>query len=120
MKSKLIKCALLITLFFSLPIAVTLGAQNPNDNSLSVLQAFDQQQSQHESNPSGISSHQKQVVMFLMGVPLLILLLATAAIGIAMGIYGKPWFLAHIILACLTVSLALAHVVVGLVWFYPF
>jgi len=89
-------------------------------NSIAVLQAFDQQQAQHDNNQSTISAHQKQVIMFLMGVPLLLLILLTAAVGIAMGIFGKPWFLTHMILASLTISLALAHVVIGLVWFYPF
>jgi len=104
----------------SLVLGAETNASATEGNSITVLQAFDQQQTQHENNQSTISAHQKQVVMFVMGVPLLILILLTAAIGIAMGIFGKPWFLAHMILASLTISLALAHVVVGLVWFYPF
>ena len=58
--------------------------------------------------------------MFVMGVPLLILLLVTGALGIAMGVYGKQVFVAHMVFAGLTMTLALAHAVVGIVWFYPF
>jgi len=47
-------------------------------------------------------------------------LLSTAALGIAMGVYGKPVYLAHMICAGLTVTLAVVHVIVGLVWFRPF
>lgn len=58
--------------------------------------------------------------MFLLGVPLLILLLITGALGIAMGIYGKQVFVLHMIFAGLTVTLAFVHAIVGVIWFYPF
>lgn len=59
-------------------------------------------------------------VMFGLGAPLLILLLVTATLGIAMGVYGKPVYLAHMICAGLSVTLAVVHAIVGLVWFRPF
>ena len=60
------------------------------------------------------------LVLFMLGVPLLILLLITGALGIAMAIYGKQVFVMHMLCAGLTVTLAFVHVIVGLVWFYPF
>ena len=60
------------------------------------------------------------LVMFFLGVPLLILLIATVTLGIAMGVYGKQVFLPHMICAGLSMTLALGHAVVGIVWFYPF
>jgi hypothetical protein len=53
-------------------------------------------------------------------VTLLILILLTAAMGIRMGIYGKDVFVAHMVLAGLTVTLAIAHAIAAIVWFNPF
>ena len=73
--------------------------------------------------PAGVTvigDHEKQVIMFSIGAVLLALLIGTASVGIAVAVFGKPLFLVHMILAGLTVTVALIHVVVGLVWFYPF
>jgi len=67
-----------------------------------------------------IDDERKHLVMFAMGAPLLILIFITAGLGVAMGIYGKDVYLAHMIFAGLSLTLALAHAVVGVVWFYPF
>lgn len=67
-----------------------------------------------------ISDERKRLVMFSLGVPLLILILLTGGLGIAMGVYGKPVFLAHMVCAGLSMTLALGHAIVGIVWFYPF
>lgn len=67
-----------------------------------------------------IEDQTKRLIMFLMGVPLLLLLLTTGALGIAMGVYGKPVFVAHMVCAGLSMTLAMGHAVVGIVWFYPF
>jgi hypothetical protein len=58
--------------------------------------------------------------MFGLGAPLLILLLITGSLGVAMGVYGKPVYLAHMVCAGLSVTLAIVHAIVGLVWFRPF
>lgn len=94
------------------------GAQA--NNGTQVLEAFDRQQVKRVNQASELSDHKKHLIMFIMGVPLLILLLITGGLGIATGIFGKHVFIAHMIFAGLTVTLALAHVIVGLVWFYPF
>jgi len=48
------------------------------------------------------------------------LLLVTGGLGVAMGVYGKQVFVAHMICAGLSMTLAIAHAIVGIVWFYPF
>jgi hypothetical protein len=58
--------------------------------------------------------------MFSIGAVLLILLISTASVGIAVAVFGKRLFVVHMVLAGLTVTMALVHVAVGLVWFFPF
>lgn len=89
-----------------------------------VMQSFtanpDTANSSSSSDKSRVEDRQKRLVMFMLGVPLLLLLLVTGGLGVAMGIYGKPVFVAHMLCAGLSMTLALAHAVVGIVWFYPF
>ena len=88
-------------------------------NNASVMQAFTSNEV-IESEIVAIEDETKRLVMFFLGVPLLILLIATVALGVAMGVYGKQVFLPHMICAGLSMTLALGHAVVGIVWFYPF
>jgi len=92
---------------------------NPANDSAQILQAFNRQHREAEHAKS-ITDKDKQRVMFLLGVVLITLVLTTGGLGIAMGLYGKPVFLAHMIFAGLTMTLAVAHAIVGIVWFYPF
>jgi hypothetical protein len=87
--------------------------------SAQILQAFNKQHSDSEHAKS-ITDKDKQKVMFLMGVLLFTLVLVTGGLGIAMGVYGKPVFVAHMVFAGLSITMAVAHAIVGLVWFYPF
>lgn len=89
-------------------------------NGTQVLEAFDRQQVQRVNQASEINDHKKRVIMFMLAVPLFILLLITGGMGVATGVYGKRLFIPHMVFAGLTITLALAHVIVGLVWFYPF
>ncbi len=89
-------------------------------NGTQVLEAFDRQQVQRVNQASEISDHKKHLIMFMLAIPLLILLMITGGLGIATGVYGKQLFSPHMVTAGLTITLALAHVIVGLVWFYPF
>jgi len=84
-----------------------------------IIQSF----STHETKKTGvitIEDQKKRLIMFLLGVPLLVMLLITAVLGVAMGVYGKQVFVAHMIFAGLSVTLAIAHAIVGIVWFFPF
>jgi hypothetical protein len=92
---------------------------NRPEDSAQILQAFNQQHSKTEREKT-ITQKDKQRIMFLLGVALLTLVLITGALGIAMGLYGKPVFVAHMVSAGLSITLAIVHAIVGLVWFYPF
>ena len=99
---------------------VSAEEQSANEqNNSSVMQAFTSKEVK-DSDIVAIEDETKRLVMFFLGVPLLIMLIATVTLGIAMGIYGKQVFLPHMICAGLSMTLALGHAVVGIVWFYPF
>jgi len=86
---------------------------------MSVMQSFTAQQAE-VGEAVRISDQEKHQWLFIMGVTLLVLLLTTAVLGIAMGVYGKPVFVAHMITAGLSLTLAIAHAIAALVWFNPF
>lgn len=83
-----------------------------------VMQQFSGVEDRDQANE--FSLKEKHQVMFLMGLALLVLLVVTVVLGIAMAIFGKQVFVAHMICAGLSVTLALAHSVVAVVWFFPF
>lgn len=87
--------------------------------SIQMMESFEKQAS-HVEDENVFNDHKKRVIMFLMGVPLLILILITGALGIAMVVYGKQVFTLHMVFAGLTITLAVTHLVTGLVWFFPF
>jgi len=102
------------------PASWTLAEEAPAESAgIEVMSAFTSVEVE-EGEAVAISDRTKYLVMFLMGVPLLLLLLTTVVLGVAMGVYGKPVFVAHMVCAGLSMTLATAHAVVGLVWFYPF
>ncbi len=67
-----------------------------------------------------IETKRKHEILFLMGLALLVLLLATGGFGIAMAAFGKEVFVPHMILAGLSLTLAIAHAVTSIVWFWPY
>jgi cytochrome b subunit of formate dehydrogenase len=94
-------------------------ANQTREDSTQILQAFNKQHREAEHAKS-ITEKDKQRIMFLLGVALITLVLITGGLGIAMGLYGKPVFVAHMVFAGLSITLAIVHAIVGLVWFYPF
>jgi hypothetical protein len=84
-----------------------------------VIQAFTSQED-IESDIIKIDDQRKRQIMFAMGVPLLLFIFITAGLGIAMGVFGKDVYIAHMIFAGLSLTLALGHAIVGVVWFWPF
>ena len=112
-------CMLSVSLLFGLALPVQAAETPKSGDGIQVMEAFERQPGQvRDSNV--LADQKKHVIMFFMGVPLLILLLITAALGVAMVVYGKQAYMLHMIFAGLTVTLAIAHLVTGLVWFYPF
>lgn len=108
-----------VVLMGAVSSAQLMAEQSTGSGGVEVMRAFADAEVK-KSEARAIDDRTKRIVMFVMGVPLLLLLIATAALGVAMGIYGKPVFVAHMVCAGLSLTLAAAHAVVGLVWFYPF
>ena len=105
------------------PSTQTSGATAANDttsNGVELLKQFDAQQNERVKGASALTDQNKRVIMFSMSLPLFILLLITGGLGIATGVYGKKLYIPHMIFAGLTVTLALAHAIAGIVWFFPF
>lgn len=92
---------------------------NQSNESMQIMESFNREEVVLDKAVL-IAEKEKHQIIFFMALPLLVLLLTTTGLGIAMGVYGKSVFLWHMISAGLTVTLALAHAVVGVVWFYPF
>lgn len=101
-------------------MSFTAMAQQPSTSTdMQVLEAFNQQDAE-EGKAVKISDKEKHIILFLMGISLLVLLLSTVTVGVIMGVYGKPLFVPHMILAGFSVTLAIAHSIAAIVWFYPF
>jgi hypothetical protein len=119
--SKIIGLFLAAALLLPAAMPVRAATQEQQNDSSRVMQSFEQQEKAAEQKKiTAVNDKQKHRIMFLLGVPLLFILLTTAALGIAMGVYGKQVFVLHMVFAGLSISLAIVHVIVGLVWFYPF
>lgn len=99
--------------------AVQAETAYPSGESAQILQEFNRQHRDAEHAKS-ITDKDKQRIMFLLGVALITLVLITGGLGIAMGLYGKQVFVAHMVFAGLSITLAIVHAIVGVVWFYPF
>lgn len=111
--------AVVFAFFAVIPAANAADDHGQKSDGLKIMEAFEQQASQ--MNSDGVAPMQKkQMAMFFLGVPLLIMLLITGGLGIAMGIYGKQVFMLHMVSAGLTITLAFVHAILGIVWFYPF
>jgi hypothetical protein len=91
----------------------------PTDNSALILHEFNQQ-NRSDIRAKAIPLKEKQQIMFLLGLGVILLVIVTGGLGLAMGVFGKPLFVAHMLFAALSITLAIAHAIVGLVWFYPF
>lgn len=88
-------------------------------DSAQIMREFNQQRVDTERAKS-ITEKDRHRIMFLLGIVLIVLILITGGLGIAMGVFGKPVFVPHMIFAGLSTTLALVHAIVGIVWFYPF
>lgn len=113
---KMIVFALLFALVAG---SVHAAAAADGQDGIEIMKSFSQGQGE-KSELVEITDKEKRTIMFYMGVPLIVLLLVTAGLGVAMVVYQKRVFVAHMVFAGLSLTLALAHAVVGTVWFYPF
>gem|GEM_PF-1514727 len=67
-----------------------------------------------------VEAQKKHKILFIMGVALLLGILTTAGLGLAMVLGDKPIFMWHMAVAGITVTLAIAHAVTSIIWFFPF
>ena len=110
---------LLLAMSFGLPGMAVVKSAHADESSLQIVESFNKN-GDETKNPNDPSDKRKREIMFYMGIPLLVMLITTAALGIAVGVYGKKLFLAHMVIASLSLCLAVAHAIVGIVWFFPF
>jgi len=110
---------LLIALLSFTPVSAQEQAADHVDDTLEVMEVFNQQ-AIDEAESYAMTDEAKHKVLFFMGVTLLILLCATAYLGINMVVFNKEVFVPHMICAGLTVTLGIAHAVAAAVWFFPF
>ena len=111
-----IRIMLAAFVFMAAPVFFPLA--HADESSLQIVESFNK--NGNIQNPNDPTAKRKQEIMFIMGIPLLIMLITTAVLGIAMGVFGKKVFVAHMVIASLSLCLAIAHAIVGLVWFFPF
>ncbi len=67
-----------------------------------------------------IEIERKHQILFIMGLSLLILIVCTVSLGVAMVVFDKDVFVAHMIVAGLSLTLAAAHAATAIAWFWPF
>jgi hypothetical protein len=120
---------LLCGLFFLLPgmsahaaadaePAATATASDAQFSSEAVMQQF--AGDAEEAPERRIETKRKHEILFFMGISLLVLLFLTGALGIAMVVFDRDVFVAHLICAGLSLTLAAAHAATSIAWFWPF
>ena len=112
---------MIMVVSLSLLIVLPAHAQEsaPSADSAQILQEFNAQ-NRTDIRAKAIPLKEKQQIMFLLGVAVIVLVIITGGLGLAMGIFGKPVFVPHMVFAAFSVTMAIVHAIVGLVWFYPF
>lgn len=111
----LLWCWMMLNLL-SAPIYAAEKPDGGNSNA-QVMEAFNQANA--ERGKHQISNARKQQVMFIMGITLLAFIITTVSLGVAMVVFAKPVFVAHMIFAGFSLTLAIAHAIVAIVWFFP-
>ena len=112
----LVWCWMLLHLL-SVPVAATEEKSAAAENPAQVMEAFTQAETKRGERE--ISDHRKQQIMFIMGITLLVFIITTVSLGVAMVMFAKPVFVAHMIFAGFSLTLAIAHAIVAIVWFFP-
>lgn len=108
----------LMQLSFSPSLVHAQAAQAQNSES-DVMSSFNAEEAER-ANKGAVDDSVKHKVLFWMGLVLLVLVIATAVVGVNMAFFGKEVFVAHMVLAGGTVFLSIAHAVTAVVWFFPF
>jgi len=94
-------------------------AVNTAREDIQAIQTFNKLR-ENEAGVLKVETQKKHKILFIMGVCLLLGILTTAGFGLAMVLGGKPVFMWHMAIAGITVTLAIAHAVTSMIWFFPF
>jgi len=120
MKGRILFAVLSLLLCFgSSPAMAEASSSSSMGQDLQAIQTFNKQ----HDNETGVLKVKQQTqhrILFFMGIGLLIGLLLTATFGLMMVLGGKQVFVWHMLSAGVTITLALAHAVTSIVWFFPF
>lgn len=123
--TSIVWCGLFVSLGFDAYAAAgsdALGTQSTVSNMREDLQAI-QTFNKLRENQTGVlkvEAQKKHKILFIMGVCLLVGILTTAGLGLAMVLGDKQLFMWHMAVAGATVTLAIAHAVTSIIWFFPF
>ncbi len=98
------------------PIA---AAADRADSGEQVMQQFIAGKTGQSAEAALAEQKTRHQILFVMGFALLIGIGTTVGLGIAMALYHKPVFVAHMIAAGFSLTLAIVHAIVAIVWFYP-
>ncbi|MEO9040657.1 MAG: hypothetical protein ABI265_11595 [Gallionella sp.] len=120
-KSVLRYASIILAVSLSIVTMLPAHAQEPQSSGdgAQILQEFNTQ-NRSDIRKKAVPLKEKQQIMFLLGSAVILLVIITGGLGLAMGVFGKPVFVAHMVFAAFSITLAIAHAIVGLVWFYPF
>ena len=116
-KTYLLACLLFLLSAFH--VGLSYASSEAVNNEAAVMSSFTAEE-KAKGERGAVADESKHQVLFWMGVILLVLVIATAAVGINMAFFGKEVFVAHMILAGATVFLSIAHAVTAIVWFFPY
>ncbi len=94
-------------------------AVNSSREDIQAIQTFNKLR-EDETGILKVEAQKKHKILFIMGVALMIGILTTAGLGLAMVLAEKQVFMWHMAAAGITVTLAIAHAVTSIVWFFPF
>jgi len=86
---------------------------------IKALQTFNKLR-ENEAGILKVETQKKHKILFIMGICLLLGILTTAGLGLAMVLGDKPVYMWHMAVAGITVTLAIAHAVTSMIWFFPF
>jgi hypothetical protein len=95
------------------------GGSSMQQEDLGAMQDFNNLH-QDETGLLKVSTKERHEILFYMGLGLILGLLVTAGFGLAMVLGGRPLFIWHMLFAGISITLAIAHAVTAMIWFYPF
>jgi len=114
-----------LALFFGLGAPYLALAASPASQGASMQQDLHAMQQfnrlhQDETGLLKVKQQTQHRILFWMGLGLILFIFMTAGFGLAMVFGGKQVFVWHMLCAGVTITLALAHAVTSIIWFFPY